>query len=247
VVFIQKGMGLRIPPRGLTFRVDESGKLVLDDLVFEIRLDIWPWWLDIGIDHAAQALASRGRLLTVVGGPEGEKADALESECKAGMVAISAAAFALDAFSETTRNFVPGMDELIVAWNKAGTPRHARVTETLRRAFRFDNQQAKKLRRMAGTYFRFRGWAVHPPADYRTPFLHDLLSVGVEWRFVAFSAPNAREAVLGVTNAIAQCLQVPRSHGAALAEWCEGVRPEADARKARCAEQLGPSFPDPPP
>jgi hypothetical protein len=210
------------------------------------RLDIWPWWLDIGIDHAKQALASRGRLLAVAGGPEEKKGHALESECKAGMVAVSAAAFALDAFSETTRNYVPGMDELIRAWNKAGTSRHARVTETLRRGFRSDNQEAKKLRRMVGTYFRFRGWAVHPPADYRKPFFHDLLRVGLEWRFAAFSALNAREAILGVTNAIAQCLRMPRSHGSDFIEWCERVRPEADARKIRCAEQLGPSFPDPP-
>jgi hypothetical protein len=129
---------------------------------------------------------------------------------------------------------------------QSGNPRHARVTETLRRAFYFDNKQAKNLRRMVATYFRFRGWAVHPPADYRTPQLHDLLRVGVEWRFAAFSAPNAREAVLGVTHAIAHGLRVPRSHGREFVEWCERVLPEADARRRRCAEKLGPPFPDPP-
>jgi hypothetical protein len=44
--------------------------------------------------------------------------------------------------------------------------------------------------------FRFRDWAVHPPADFRQPVLHPDLQVGVDQRFLAFSSLNADRAVL---------------------------------------------------
>jgi hypothetical protein len=201
---------------------------------------VWPYWLDIGIDHAVEALKYRGLLQNAVEGSDEAKASFLEAECKAGMVAISAAAFALDAFYEATRAVLPGMDELVKTWNRARTPRHARVSETLRRAFRVNGEEARKLHRLAKDYFRFRGWAVHPPADYRTPLLHDVLEVGVEWRFVAFSATNARTSVGGITKGIAQLLGAPRSHGKEFQSWCESgaarVRPRLERSRTELAE-----------
>lgn len=38
---------------------------------------------------------------------------------------------------------------------------------------------------------KFRGWAVHPPAEQTAPVLHPDINRGVEWRFVAFRYSNA--------------------------------------------------------
>ena len=237
-VFIAEGMGLRIPVGGLSIGVDDSGGFT-SNLTLEVRLDIWPYWLDIGMDHAVEALSTRQGLIEAAQGPDETKSSLLEAECKTGMVAIAAAAFALDAFYEATRNALPGMDALVATWNKSGTARHARVSETLRRAFRVNDQQVAKLRQQVKELFKFRAWAVHPPAGYREPVLHDVLRVGVEWRFVAFSATNARRAIVGATNTIAQCLGAPRSQDQGFRSWCESALVRVGPRIERSKVELG--------
>jgi hypothetical protein len=52
------------------------------------------------------------------------------------------------------------------------------------------------LRSLVKQLFRFRDWAVHPPANFSAPIRHEILGTGVEWRFVAFRAQAALGSVV---------------------------------------------------
>ena len=242
-VFISEGMGLRIPAGGLTIGVGEDGQLT-SSITFEVALDVWPMWLDVALDHAVQAAKVRLELEDAVrsageSGLEGkDQAALMTGECQAGMVSIAAAAFALDNFHSTVRRFVPGSAALEAQWAQANTARHRRVSESLRRTFRVTNDGAKKLRRSVGEIFRFRDWAVHPPADFRVPLKHDLLDSGVEWRFVAFRAGNAVRATGAATAIISQCISAPRAGNDELMKWCSGRKGRIEPRMARARDEL---------
>jgi len=134
----------------------------------------------------------------------------LMRECRAGMVAISAAAFALDNFYSIVQRFCPGFTELRKEFERAGTARHAQISETLRRTFQVRSEEERRLRATIQEIFKFRDWAVHPPAEFRDPIRHDFFDVGVEWRFVAFRAANAVAATRNSTSLIDQCVNSPR-------------------------------------
>jgi hypothetical protein len=152
--------------------------------------------------------------------------------------AVFAAAFALDNFYSSVRRFVPGIVALDAQWAKANTARRRRVSESLRRIFRVTNEGTKNLRRSVGEIFRFRDWAVHPPADFRAPLKHDLLDSGVEWRFVAFRASNAVRATGAATAIVAQCIDAPRAGNDELVRWCSGRKARIEPRMARAREEL---------
>jgi hypothetical protein len=243
-VFLSDGMSLRIPAGGLTIAVGNDGAPSASTLRFEVMLDVWPFWLDVALEHAASAVRARSRLeaLALRSGTdtlEKHHADPLVRECKAGMVAISAAAFALDNFYAVVQPFCPGFAELRKEFERAGTARHAQISETLRRTFQV---RAKEVRRLGATIeeiFKYRNWAVHPPAEFREPVRHDLFNVGVEWRFVAFRATNAVAVTRNSTSLIDQCVNSPRRNNAALVKWSESHKGRSKTRWDRVHSKLG--------
>lgn len=236
-IFIGEGMVLRIPAGGLT--IGAGDRNLTSSTTWEVALDVWPMWLDVALEHAVEAAQVRSELEAAVraagdAGLEGKSQAALmTAECRAGMVSIAAAAFALDNFYSAVRGFVPGMARLDAQWAKANTARHRRISESLRRTFRVTNEDAKSLRRSVHEVFRFRDWAVHPPADFRAPLKHDLLDVGVEWRFVAFQASDAVRAAVAATAIIAQCIHAPRAGNDDLVKWCSEREAIIEPRRAR--------------
>jgi len=161
----------------------------------------------------------------------------MSEEARAGMVAIAAAAFALDNFADVIREFAPYIDAAKAEWRKAGTARHKQISETIRRTFKISNKGARTLRPIVGEVFRFRDWAVHPSGSFRQPLQHDLIDVGVEWRFVAFRADNAVNAVRAAISIVSQCISSPRLNNEKLVEWCNGAKPRVDPREEK-AETL---------
>lgn len=244
-VFISEGMQLRIPAGSLTLRIRPDGGLDIPPVRFEVALDVWPFWLDVAIDHASSALQVRKELTEAinVAGEENVdgtvKGDLLAGECKAGMVAIAASAFALDNFYAVIQRFTPAGVELEARFEVARTARHRRVSETIRRTFAIPNPSARRLHESVREVFRFRHWAVHPPAGFREPAKHDFLDVGVEWRFVAFRASNAVVATRAAASIIDECVNAPRTSNGPLAAWCEGHRGRSQARYDRVKQELG--------
>ena len=234
-IFISEGMRLRITD--FTLRIGRDGS-VDRSMQWQVALDVWPMWLDVAIDHAVRALEVRSELVKELDVADGKiegdlQARLMSEEAKAGMVAIAAAAFALDNFADVIREFVPDIEAAKAEWRKAGTARHKQISETIRRTFKISNEGARTLAQIIGEVFRFRDWAVHPSGSFRQPLQHDLVDVGVEWRFVAFRPDNAVNSVRAATSILSQCISSPRLENEKLVEWCDAAKPRVDPRQER--------------
>lgn len=98
-IFIARGMTLRIPAGGLRITLDGEDGPSFDPVKFEVSLDVWEHWFEIGSEAVAKQSAARAQLRTAhSGGDDKAKGVALEDELQGGMIAASAAAFALDSF-----------------------------------------------------------------------------------------------------------------------------------------------------
>lgn len=242
-IFISEGMSLRITDIRLTVGAD--GNVVDSSMKWQVALDVWPIWLDVALQHATEALEARSRLIAAVeNAPNGEiegdlQARLMKEEATAGMVAIAAAAFALDNFADSVREFAPNIDSAKREWQSAGTARHRQIAETLRRTFRVTNSGAKSLADGISQIFKFRDWAVHPSGNFREPVQHDHLDVAVEWRFVAFRASNAAHTAFAATSIISQCIRAPRTSNTKLVEWCEGKESRITPLWNRAESELG--------
>jgi hypothetical protein len=242
-IFISDGTSVRIPEGGLRLTLPRGDDLPVEtpSLTLELALDMWPHWLDVAIDSADAARSARSDLMAAVAAEalDGQaKGRVLERECKAAMVAMAAAGIALDNFYAVIQAYVPRFGELQVHFDQARTPRHSRISETMRRTFKVSQGGAKQLRDTVKELFTYRDWAVHPPAGFRPAIRHDFLDEGVEWRFVAFRASNAVAAAWAATSIIDQCLHAPRASNEALAKWCAGHTERSRLRLERAKATL---------
>lgn len=233
MVLFPEGGSLRIPAGGLKLSLDPG---IQTSVTVELLQDVWPYWLDIGIDHAADAIATREQLKALKGSSD-EQGTLLSLECRASMVAMGSAAFSLDSFYAAVRSHhdMPTLDE---RW-KERRSRHARVSQTLAESFKLPNKAAKTIGDLVKELFKFRDWAVHPPSEFKSPVLHEVLRIGVSWWFVAFSAPNARQAVANAARVIHYCVQHPRTDSTDFVKWSEGARTLISKRIERVQREFG--------
>jgi hypothetical protein len=163
-----------------------------------------------------------------------QRGDAIQAELRHSMVAIAAAAFAVDAFYASVVARIPRAPKKTSA-NRASRAGH--ITDAFNRGYKLPNATTKELRRSIGVIFKYRGWAVHAPGDYRPTHLHPDLETAVEWRFLAFTAGNAKEIVEGALSIIRALVERPRvkTH-TDLAEWSDAMKPWLDERVAACKE-----------
>jgi hypothetical protein len=219
MVFIMKGMGIRIPAGGFRISLGDSG--LTTSISFDLRIDTWPHWLRIATEHVNQAVAAHTLLMEAHAiNDDAAKGQALEAEFSASLVAISAAAFALDAFYGAVKARAPLDAGLEAKWQKNHTSRAKQIVETLRRSFTIKRQAEPHLRTSVINLFHLRDWAVHPPSEFQPPQLHPDLGIGVEWRFAVYRAEICKGATQMVLAVIAQCLRKPKRKFAELEEWC---------------------------
>jgi hypothetical protein len=240
-VFVVDGMSVRVPAGALKVWIGDDGEPT-GSMSVELLVDVWQMWLDISIEHAEIAGQARRALeLMVAGRPANERGSdvgrLLAEECRAGLVAITAAGFALDNLFSLVREFVPGIEQLESDWRSAKTARHRRISEALRRTFSIGNAGAKELHQRVASVFRIRDLGVHPPGHFMAPMFHPVLDSGVEPRFVIFGAPNAVAACYSAAAIIHQCIRAPRSTVSGLDQWCEG-RLERSALLSAKADDL---------
>jgi hypothetical protein len=221
-ILVARWQTLRIPAGALVLRLG-SGGLQLDPVVPELALEMWPHWLEIALRHASAARESHGKLLAARDSQSPTTGQHLDEELQSSIQTITATAFAVDAFYGSWVEQINLSPLTKAAWTQNKTPRHARILEAIRIGSVLRNDQVQSLKRVLSSVFRFRDWAVHPPADFRQPVLHPDLQVGVDQRFLAFSSPNADRAVLCGLEVIARALDHPRDI-AALREWCAPQR-----------------------
>ncbi len=191
------GGDIRLPNLTITFGDDSEVDAVTSGSV-ELRTDMWPFWLDDVVEAAATACSIADQYPALVAQldtdvpPEQIVADIdrlLFRELRASMRAITACAFAIDAFYAMLQERC-GPHPSRSAWQKNRTARKTQVTETIRYHFKL-KQDIDQLESVVSEMFRYRGYAVHPAADFHRPYYRADVRLDLDWRFEAFRRHNA--------------------------------------------------------
>lgn len=192
-IHISRGVRLRIPAGGLVIRTGSDGPSVEVNVV-ELQLDTCIHWLEIALEHLASAKSAHEALLAE--SPSSPSIGTLlDSEFKASVQAAFAAATFFEALYATTVERNPPRASTVPSKSRKRPTRYAIVAEHLRRSFGLRNRGTANLRSVLSEIYRFRDQAVHPSAAFSEPILHPDLRIGVERRFVMFSASSAHELV----------------------------------------------------
>jgi hypothetical protein len=224
-VFITKGMTLTIPAGGLTLAIDDDGKLKGSSLTLHVQYDVCPTWLDLASRHLADADQRRLARITAWQSDDADaRAATLEKEFESSMQAMMAGAVALDSFYLALRDKTNIPRETIQVWREKRTARYKQVAEVLRCAFALPNRGSVALRGRLKEIFKFRDLAVHPSAAPTAPVLHPELQTGVEWRFAAFRAENARIIVRTARSIIDELVTKGKPTTPEIARYADGLR-----------------------
>jgi hypothetical protein len=206
--------------RNLSITIDSDGVETPNPVTVEVRTDTFGHWL-----HVAQEARDRSKVARASGVDAEADEDfrvAIESEFRASLIAVAAAAFALDAFYASVIHKAP--ETRVKAKSRAGT-----LTETFKRAFALTTTQVAAIQQPVRDVFRFRRQAVHPPEEFAQPVAHPTFGVGIEPRFVIFRTENAATAASLTHRLIWVCLHRPRAEWSELVAWCEATKRLVDA------------------
>lgn len=213
--FAIHGLNISIGPNGVNISCKSAS----------LRQDLCRYWLQIALAHLADAAASNQDLIDAdASGLEENLGPALRREFLASMQAMVSAAISLDAFYAAVKDRVNIPSQQLEAWKKNKLARWKQMAEVIRISFDISNNGFDTIRADLEQVMKFRGWAVHPPADQRSPVLHPDIARGVEWRFVAFRYSNAVTTVriaLSLTN---QLIKKPKIKFPDLVSYCENMK-----------------------
>jgi len=194
-----------------------TGELVNSSMITELRTDIFDHWLRIAEQASDQSEAARKLALEAPPDDSEKFGEAVQREFEASLVAITASAFAIDAFFASVVEHAP--EARVSAKTRDGT-----IFETLKLAFSLSHAQLTALRQPLRVLFRLRREAVHPPATWAESVLHPAFNLGMEPRFVNYGAENAVNAQLLARKLVAVCVRTPRPRNPALVAWCEALK-----------------------
>jgi hypothetical protein len=207
-VRITRGSDFQIP--SFTIEIADDGTLTSPPIVPRLRTDTWSFWLEDAVEAAVEASRLESELPTVrAGGDEEDLTRAMVRELRSTMRAITAAAFATDAFYASVKARSPAHPHEHVWRAKGRTQRYVQVYETLRYHLKLRRPGDAEIRNRIRELFRFRDWAVHPGSKYREPVYREDLDSGVDWHFAVFRAENAVNATsmtVQMLDALVECL-----------------------------------------
>jgi hypothetical protein len=209
---ISAGMAFRISNLSLTFDPETGELKSAGQIRSELRNDIFHHWLRISEQEAERAQRARNVAEGATDRDGQEFNDALDDEFRASLLAVAAAAFAIDAFYASAIHQAP--ETRVVS-----RTRDASIFETLKRGFALTGRQQKALRKPIRALFRARDEAVHPPTRWAVPISHPAFKVGMDPKLVAYRAEVGREAATLAQQIIWTCLQVPKQRFPELTAW----------------------------
>lgn len=237
-VFVTDGARLAIGP----VRIEVAdGKVVNSSIPVRVGLNVCPVWAGIAVEHLLRGRACREAVLAAWRGTDDNVlGSALIDESTACMQAIAAAATTVDALYAGVKEHIVLPEATLTAWRQKRTARHKQVVEVLRQAFRVQPGLVVSMQERLEEVYRYRGWALHPPAEAQETARHRLLRLQTEWRFVAFSYPNAFQLVrrsLSLCWDTASQQSVPHP---GLQEYCSGLKRLLTPVIARWEDAIGP-------
>lgn len=219
-VLVTRGMDFRV--EGLQLRIGEEG---LESSIGGIsaRQDQCSHWLEIAVSHLHSARVAHEELIeTYESEGDGDLVESIEQEFQASMQAMVACAVALDALYAAVKERIGISEELVAKWRDNDTPRSAQIAEVLGRGFYIrKKEKMQRLKHVLKEMFKFRDWAVHPPADLQPVVPRKDIKRGVEWRLSAFRYSNARSTVRQTLSLISRLATKSRMKTDALEDYCQ--------------------------
>lgn len=202
-IYVSKWTTLSIPAGRLVIRLGPGGSPQMDPVMPHLTVNMWPHWLDLGFGHLRSANRAHNRLADAdAEGSNDDIAEALSDELQASTQAIACAAFSVDALYGAVRDRASVSATTRAAWSRNKTKRASQILETFRAAASIPGTALPALRTGVRAMFELRDQAVHPTHGGRDPVLHPVLGVGVEQRYVEYTAKNA----LGALSIAIECV-----------------------------------------
>lgn len=183
----KEGAGTPLQPVTAAVAMPAEGKVVFGNPRVLIKHHLWIDWSWIAVNHLKLAQVAREHAVTRM--RSGEKwGPQMAEETQAAMVAISAAAHALDAIYGGLQGMAgvrrPGGD----------AARHCYIRTALTSAYKVDNAVSGHWKREFTWLFSLRDAAAHPSAMLKVPVPHPLLGNGSP-EAAAYCIENARRAI----------------------------------------------------
>lgn len=180
---------------------------------------LWLYWGEIAIEHGAQARSFRAESvrLSVSGNRSPEVSGAMRRETMAAMVAVTAVAHALEAFSAAAkkRGVVP--QALQDAWEKNHTARPDRILETLKLGYDIGKAWPRWKSGIDWLY-EIRDAAIHFEEQLRDLAPHPI-GTGASQELVTYSLESAERAVDLLMDVVRTCLARPKTKHAQLVAY----------------------------
>ncbi|MEM9536585.1 MAG: hypothetical protein AAGA40_13050 [Cyanobacteria bacterium P01_E01_bin.45] len=241
-ILITEGAELTV---NLTMSASANGPNITfgSDATSFLRQDLCRHWLRIALEHCLTAKQANLNLkLANDEDNSDELSAALREEFTSSMQAIMASEISLDSFYSSVKSRISIPEDQRNAWRQKRTPRWKQIAEVYRLGCGLKNCSMNGVRDGLQTIYRFRDYAVHPPANMEKPIFHPDIERGVEWRFVAFRYSNACEAVHFTIDFLSRMSASPNSNFDSLKTYCENLEPAIN----NSAEIWNNNFPDQP-
>ena len=219
-VFITEGATFSLTD--IKFSIGPDGT-VTGSVTSTLGLNMCPLWFEAAFRQLEQCQEANQRVLAAHAvANDGDLKTALYDEALAGMQAVSATCFAIDAYYALLKEHTTIEPELIRVWRAKATPRYAQIAQVINRTFKTRNIGQQHLRKILKQGFDFRDRAVHPPAAAAAPLRYEEINRSVEWRMVHFRFKNAALVAGANLSAVAQTVELPRKHNTdGLQRFCE--------------------------
>ena len=224
-VTVTDGADLRLSDISLVFDANNpTAAQPSSSVTVHLRTDMWPYWLAEAIDAAVDAATNSAQIpAAVADGVERVIGDLMLRELRAAMRAITAAAFAVDAFYAAIKARSPEHPNA-AQWQQNRLARHKQVFETFRQNLKLDNATSKEASRRISQLFAYRDWAVHPGSEFKEPIYRPDLDASADWHFTVFRAENALAAVAMTVQMLDRFTPRLERGSTELAEWRPKVR-----------------------
>jgi hypothetical protein len=190
-----------------------TSKAFAGSVTVQIASNFWMKWLEIAAEHARIAREARARAEQAPAGSP-EMGQAFDDELKASLVAVTASAFAIDAWYIAVQPMIPTPQ----VGKKAG--RDAWVIETLKAGFKLGPAAARWGSQIKPLY-RLRDGVVHHTSIFSEGQPHPTGLSNVAKENAVYTAEEAVRAVDLAVDVMTHCLATPRSRYPDLVTWCE--------------------------
>lgn len=190
-VLLFKGMTTGILNGDFQISINENGELD-SKLILSTAYNVIPVWLRIAKDNLALAKLAHEAILEKWSQDPDFQKSLLIAELTPSMQVVVACGIALDGLYEMLRPNAKISEQDINAWKRKRTSRGAQIFEIIRRSYRLSNDASKQIKIAISQIIKLRDMAVHPSLELKNTVLRPEISVGVDWRFSAFSFENAK-------------------------------------------------------